>query len=123
MTKHTSGEWTAKPGAVTGPTTSNFDGATVQESCYWHENPDADGIPMELASRYVRVDSQTIAIVPACDEVDANARLIAAAPELLAVCRGTLELLEGYAVRDPNMFPETIAWLEKAIEKAEDGEA
>ena len=58
------------------------------------------------------------------NEVDANAKLIAAAPELLAACHSLLSILNAELEDDPNPS-ELTSWLDainkanKAIDKAE----
>lgn len=88
MPKHTPGPWTNGYGTgITGPTTPNIQGATVAEYLEYRKvAEDADYPPRR--SRIVSCDGRTVAIVPDVDgDALANARLIAAAPDLLKACQ------------------------------------
>jgi len=66
----------------------------------------------------------TVGANPGDAECEANARLIAAAPDLLSACRCALADLEGMCglVEEDHPCFETIEELKAAIEKAEGGE-
>ena len=61
---------------------------------------------------------QTIAICYGLPEVEANAHLIAAAPELLEACYHVIENLQQ---ESPEVWEHEIAALQYAINKAEEG--
>jgi hypothetical protein len=74
------------------------------------------GTAIEIASIWSKCDRRKDA--PILKEADANARLIAAAPELLEMCKGALA-----ALTQNKTFPADIAaaksFLKTAIDKAE----
>ena len=77
-TKHTPGPWrqsTANPNAV---------------------NKDGEKCAIGIATAHGTDDSNYAAFFPSTDEARANARLIAAAPELLEACIEALSLFDNY---------------------------
>jgi hypothetical protein len=87
MTKHTLGPWIIGHGdGLTGPTTMSVAGATVLESVRYDdwERTGEDGDEPSPTSISVSAGSETVAIVPTegLGNGQANAHLIAAAPEL-----------------------------------------
>jgi len=54
------------------------------------------------------------------DETNANARLIAAAPDLLAACEKALELIYQFGPRNVNEY-ENVKNIQQAIQKAKGG--
>ncbi len=78
MNAYTSGPWTYHSGMV------------------WKADGSEDGIPI------ARMDRSTPSTEPT--ERDANARLIASAPELLEACQAALKVLDGTYEGDPTMF-------------------
>ena len=81
--------------------------------------PDMATLVEGVDSKWIYAGDIYIAVASGCasenwDEVMANARLIAAAPELLAACELVLEVLDQDSVRDSECF-----WLiKRAIAKA-----
>ena len=108
-TKHTPGPWENGYGyGVTGPTTPRVGGP-----CCDHD------IPYVV----VRVGTEVLAIVPgvAKEIAEANARLIAAAPELLEACRTALRHIRGL-IADKGLTGDAVTQtLDLAIRKAEGG--
>jgi hypothetical protein len=92
-TKHTPGPWSVG-GSFTGPRAS----ATVWLDYYRND----EGVESGHREGFVGIthDRRLVAIVP-CGEGDAHAdaRLLAAAPDLLAACELTLKLLSDYAAQ------------------------
>ncbi len=87
--EHTKGEW--KNGniiGITGPTTPTTNPTVAESVEYydWEENG-AEGEPPQTQHTIITVGTQTIAIIPTSILGGvANARLISAAPDLLAAC-------------------------------------
>ena len=87
------------PGHTPGPWTAEYDGEDAAFQCrVWQDRPDG---------------FQVAAIIEGGDEGEANARLIAAAPELLQRAKEARDVLR----RDGAVF--LADHLEQAIEKAE----
>lgn len=108
MNKHTPGRWSA-----------------VKRNEFVGEGPEIDVLKTDV--NYVQVDDHSIARMTTLgDEADANAALIAAAPDLLAACEWALDLLNQYApeIGPQSHIPGTQATkdqLRAAIRKAEGG--
>ena len=95
MSKHTKGPWINGYGdGITGPSTPAIGGVTVHEQIAyrkWERNGCKQGEYPENLHTVISKDGETIAIIPLFgSNSKANARLIAAAPELLAACEGVL---------------------------------
>jgi len=120
--RHTRGEWLAGYGrGITGPTAPAVGGVTVAEQLSGkqrHTVVRVVDMPDDLGS--------CVAIIPLrsrAPERDANARLIAAAPELLVVCKmlaGLRRTTDSESCEEMvALFPEQSEALDAAIGKAE----
>jgi len=98
MNARTSGPWIKGygPNGVTGPKTPRVGGPTVRDairSASWEAN---GGVYPEPFYTIVSCGMETVAIVPGGrDEREANARLIAAAPDLLEATKEALNGMDG----------------------------
>lgn len=97
MSEYTKGEWVNGYGdGITGPTTPTISGPTVQEAIdhrTWLDGDMKSEAPIDLHT-VVSCREQTIAIVPTYyPGGEANARLIAAAPDLLKTIKNALASL------------------------------
>ncbi len=96
MNKHTLGPWTTKPEPMTGGTWEVLNSESLAVASVW---------PGELGA----------------DVVPANARLIAAAPDLLSALSGAVQWLgDLLAEEDPDGFVEAMQPLTDALVKATD---
>jgi hypothetical protein len=99
-TKHTQGKW------IVGHTERAEDSFN-----------DPDTIIQEITEQ----DGSFIACVNDRHEAEANARLIASAPELLEACKNALQCLNDYELDYPKCDRARFEFLQQAIEKAERG--
>ncbi len=107
-TKHTPGPWIMKPPSPTNSGLDAFDIVTDQRL---------------IASVYLQLSERGKDLM---EETGKNARLIAAAPELLAVCKIAVEMIKPnvYPCPDkPNSLWGKLQKLQAVIAKIEGGEA
>lgn len=101
MNKHTPGRWSA-----------------VKRNEFVGEGPEIDVLKTDV--NYVQVDDHSIARMTTLgDEADANAALIAAAPDLLEACLNAIGVI-GLPIHDSDRF-KIVSQLHAAIRKAEGG--